>query len=163
MRVITVGVILPLQASHTVVNQLFGVSRPLVVLRHGGVPERLRHEARPGCVETVVHAVTAVINIRLAPGINGGSSGRSRNLKGAGVGSVNGLVHGLCLDIKGLESSHKKQLHRLLACEALLYSLPARLDHQALAGVGEVCGFARVTADRRKAARHLMPPLPGSD
>lgn len=83
--------------------------------------------------------------------------------------------------IKGLESSQIKQLNRLLACEALLYSLLERLDHQALAGVSEEYdlaldrlaeqltpslqmpelwqGFALAIADRRKAgAPHNQQP-----
>ena len=39
--------------------------------------------------------------------------------------------------IKELESAQKKQLNRLLACEALLHSFLARTDPQALADLAE--------------------------
>jgi hypothetical protein len=39
--------------------------------------------------------------------------------------------------IKELESSQKKQLNRILACEAVLEALLSRIDPLALAGLGE--------------------------
>lgn len=39
--------------------------------------------------------------------------------------------------IKALESSQKKQMNRILACEALLEALVSRIDPQALADLGE--------------------------
>ena len=39
--------------------------------------------------------------------------------------------------IKALESSQKKQLNRLLACEAMVYSMLYRMSPAALAGLAE--------------------------
>ncbi len=82
--------------------------------------------------------------------------------------------------IKDLESSQKKQLNRLLACEALLHSFLERTDRQALPGLAEGYdmalirlaeqlppqiqlphlwqGFALAIEDLRKAAGQLPPP-----
>lgn len=54
--------------------------------------------------------------------------------------------------IKDLESSQKKQLNRILACEALLEALLSRIDPLALPGLGEEYDAA---LDRLAAA---LPP-----
>lgn len=87
--------------------------------------------------------------------------------------------------IKSLESSQTKQMNRLLACEALLYSFLERTDRRALEGLAEEYdmaldrlaeqlppqiqlpelwqGFALAIADLRKAAGQLRePPAPGA-
>lgn len=86
--------------------------------------------------------------------------------------------------IKELESSQKKQMNRVLACEALLEAMVSRIDPQALAGLAEEYDgaldrlaaalppsiqlpelweqWSTLIADRRKQIAANGPQIPGA-